>query len=148
MYNHFCPSQYWDGLIYFLSNFRNCRSELIFAPALQHYVVVEIIHCKEKNCFDSNMKQLGKSTLLRRFSKNSFAADVTKSKCLHAMSPNVFFCMHYMDNENYCSLITIRVLTRILKIGVKCCPPEKVGVLPYLSIENFQKAGVRNEKLE
>ena len=24
-----------------------------------------------------------------------------------------------------------RVLTRILKIGVKCCPPEKVGVLPY-----------------
>ena len=41
-----------------------------------------------------------------------------------------------------------RVLTRILKIGVKCCPPEKVGVLPYLSIETFQKVGVRNEKLE
>ena len=44
--------------------------------------------------------------------------------------------------------IVTRVLTRILKIGVKCCPPEKVGVLPYLSIENFQKVGVRNEKLE
>ena len=41
-----------------------------------------------------------------------------------------------------------RVLTRILKIGVKCCPPEKVGVLPYLSIETFLKVGVRNEKLE
>ena len=41
-----------------------------------------------------------------------------------------------------------RVLTRILKIGVKCCPPERVGVLPYLSIETFQKVGVRNEKLE
>ena len=41
-----------------------------------------------------------------------------------------------------------RVLTRILKIGVKCCCPEKVGVLPYFSIETFQKVGVRNEKLE
>ena len=42
----------------------------------------------------------------------------------------------------------IRVLTRILKIGVKRCRPEKVGVLPYFSIETFQKVGVRNEKLE
>ena len=42
----------------------------------------------------------------------------------------------------------LRVLTRILKIGVKCCHPEKVGVLPYFSIETFQKVGVRNEKLE
>ena len=41
-----------------------------------------------------------------------------------------------------------RVLTRILKIRVKCCPPEKVGVLLHLSIETFQKVGVRNEKLE
>ena len=41
-----------------------------------------------------------------------------------------------------------RVLARILKIGVKCCRPEKVGVLPYFSIETFQKVGVRNEKLE
>ena len=41
-----------------------------------------------------------------------------------------------------------RVLSRILKIGVKCCCPEKVGVLPYFSIETFQKVGVRNEKLE
>ena len=36
----------------------------------------------------------------------------------------------------------------ILKIGVKCRRPEKVGVLPYFSIETFQKVGVRNEKLE
>ena len=41
-----------------------------------------------------------------------------------------------------------RVLTRLLKIGVKCCRPEKVGVLQYFSIETFQKVGVRNEKLE
>ena len=41
-----------------------------------------------------------------------------------------------------------RALTRILKIGVKCCRPEKVGVLQYFSIETFQKVGVRNEKLE
>ena len=25
-----------------------------------------------------------------------------------------------------------KTITRILKIGVKCCPPEKAGVLPYL----------------
>ena len=41
-----------------------------------------------------------------------------------------------------------RVLTRILKIGLKCCPPENGGVLPYLSIKTFQKVGVRNEMLE
>ena len=44
--------------------------------------------------------------------------------------------------------VIFRVLTRILKIGVKCCRPEIVGVLPYFSIETFQKVGVRNEKLE
>ena len=45
-------------------------------------------------------------------------------------------------------LSVARVLSRILKIGVKCCRPEKVGVLPYFSIETFQKVGVRNVKLE
>ena len=44
-------------------------------------------------------------------------------------------------------MIIFLVLTRILKIGVKCCCPEKVGVLPYFSIETSQKVGVRNEKL-
>ena len=45
------------------------------------------------------------------------------------------------------STILHRVLTRILKIGVKCCRPEKF-VLPYFFIGTFQKVGVRNEKLE
>ena len=60
-----------------------------------------------------------------------------------------------MDSVEYC--LTQNVLDspeltgfslRILKIAVKCGPPERVGVLPYLSIETFQKVGVRNEKLE
>ena len=41
-----------------------------------------------------------------------------------------------------------RVLTRILKIGVKSVVQKKLGVLQYFSIELFQKVGVRNEKLE
>ena len=41
-----------------------------------------------------------------------------------------------------------RILTRILKIGVKCCLPEKFGVLPYFSIGTFEKVGVRIKKLK
>ena len=53
----------------------------------------------------------------------------------------------WMDFDQTCIAI-FRVLTRILRIGVKCGHPEKVGVLPYFSIETFQKVGIRNEKLE
>ena len=35
-----------------------------------------------------------------------------------------------------------RVLSRILKIGVKWCIPEKFGVLPYFPIGSFEKVGV------
>ena len=47
-------------------------------------------------------------TLLQCFPMNSFAADIMRSKCLHAMSSNTPFCMHYIDNMNYCSLITVK----------------------------------------
>ena len=40
-----------------------------------------------------------------------------------------------INSLNIFFFFTFRVLTRILKIGVKCCHPEKVGVLPYFSIE-------------
>ena len=62
----------------------------------------------------------------------------------------ILYRQAYTPQPLYNTIVGVhsRVLTRILKIGVKCCPPEKVGVLPYLSIETFQKIGVRNEKLE
>ena len=41
-----------------------------------------------------------------------------------------------------------RVLTRILKIGVKMLFARKNGVLPYFSIGTFEKVGVRIKKLE
>ena len=43
------------------------------------------------------MIQKGKSTLLQCFPKNSFAADVARSKCLHATSSNAPFCTQYVD---------------------------------------------------
>ena len=53
------------------------------------------------------MAQKGKSTLLQCFSKNNFAADVARSKCLQTTSSNAPFCTHYADDVNYCSLITV-----------------------------------------
>ena len=53
------------------------------------------------------MIQLGKATLLQRFSKDSFAEDVEMSKRLHATSSNALFCTHYVGNVNYRSLITV-----------------------------------------
>ena len=35
------------------------------------------------------------------FSKDSFAADVDRSKCLHATSSNALFCKHYTGYVNY-----------------------------------------------
>ena len=43
-------------------------------------------------------------------------------------------------------LAHFRVLTWILKTGVKCCLPKKVGVFLYFSIETFQKVGVTYSK--
>ena len=42
--------------------------------------------------------------------------------------------------------MTSKVLTRILKIGVKMLP-EKIGVLPYFSIGSFEKVGRQNQKV-
>ena len=57
------------------------------------------------------------------------------------------------DSElSHCDTLNLdekhRVLTRILKIGVKCCLPENIGVLLYFSIDTFEKVGVRIKKLE
>ena len=48
----------------------------------------------------------------------------------------------------YTSTPYYRVLTRILKIGVKMLFARKIGVLPYFSIGTFEKVGVRIKKLE
>ena len=32
------------------------------------------------------------------FLKNYFASDINSSKCLHAMSSNLLFCTHYIDD--------------------------------------------------
>ena len=55
----------------------------------------------EKN-LDSNMIQKGNVTLLRCFPKYYFAADIDRSKCLHATSSKVPICMHYVGNMIYC----------------------------------------------
>ena len=46
-------------------------------------------------------------TLLQCFPKNSSAADVMRSNCVHATPSNAPFCMHYVDDMNYCSLIAV-----------------------------------------
>ena len=70
----------------------------MFASARQHNALVTIIHV-EKNYFESNMIQKGKSTLLQCFRK-TFAADVARSKYLHVTSSNASFCTHYVDDVN------------------------------------------------
>ena len=44
------------------------------------------------------MTQKGNTTILQRLTKDYFAADIDRSKCLHAMSWNVLFCTHYVGN--------------------------------------------------
>ena len=39
--------------------------------------------------------------MLQRFPKDYFAADFDRSKCLHATSSNVLFCMHCIGNVIY-----------------------------------------------
>ena len=55
----------------------------------------------KKNYFDSNMIQNRNATLLQRFPKDYFAADVDRSKCLYATSSNALFCTHYVGNVIY-----------------------------------------------
>ena len=55
----------------------------------------------KKNYFDSNMIQKGNATLLQRFPKDYFAADIDRSKCLHATSSNALVCTHYVGNVIY-----------------------------------------------
>ena len=39
-----------------------------------------------------------KCDIVATFSKDYFAADVGRSKCLHATSSNALFCTHYVGN--------------------------------------------------
>ena len=57
--------------------------------------------------FDSNMIHKAKSKSLQCFPKRYFAADVDRSKCLHATSSNAPFCTQYVDDVNYCNSITV-----------------------------------------
>ena len=45
------------------------------------------------------MIQKEKSTLLQFFSKNSFAADVPRSKCLHGTSS--FYCIPFISESGF-----------------------------------------------
>ena len=72
-------------------------------------------------------------TLLQCFPKNSFAADVMRSKCLHATSSNAPFCTYYVDDLNYCSLIMV---TFPLGSMEKCLRHVKMRVR-YLLAENY-----------
>ena len=75
----------------------------------------------------------GKWILLQCFPKNSLAADVDRSKCLHATSPNAPFCAHYVDDVKYCSLITVNVMLELFtkkkkkkhRFGVILFVPER-----------------------
>ena len=53
------------------------------------------------------MIQSGNATLLQHFSKDYFAVDVKMSKYLRATLSNTIFCMLYIGNVNYRSLITV-----------------------------------------
>ena len=55
----------------------------------------------KKNNFDSNMIQKENATLFQHFPKDFFAADVDRSKCLHAMTSNMLSCTHYVGNVIY-----------------------------------------------
>ena len=46
------------------------------------------------------MIQKENATLLQRFPQDYFAADVDRSKCLHATSSNALFCTRYVGSCN------------------------------------------------
>ena len=50
------------------------------------------------------MIQKGKFIWFQCFPKNSFAADIVRIECLHVMSSIMPFCLHYVDNMNYCNI--------------------------------------------
>ena len=79
------------------------QSELIFTSARLHHALIDNSQ-QRKN---SNMIHKGNLISLQCFPKNCLAAAVDGRKCLHATSPNGPFCMHYVDNVNYCSLIMV-----------------------------------------
>ena len=90
-----------EGRLRSINSQRQRRGELIFASTQQDHALVTIIHSREK------LIQKGKLTLLQFFPKNYFAADVARSKCLHATSSNGPFPVHYIDDMNNCSLIMV-----------------------------------------
>ena len=71
----------------------------------QHHALVTIIHNREIY-FDSNIIQEGKSTLLQCFPNNCFAKDVARSMFTYDVIKSAI-CTHYVDDVNYCSLITV-----------------------------------------
>ena len=75
------------GRLRSINSRRRSRDELIVAFARQH--------------FESNMIEKGNATLLQRSQKEYFAADVDRSKCLHATSSNALFCTQYVGNMRY-----------------------------------------------
>ena len=64
---------------------RQSRSALIFMSAQQHVSISDNLPVTE-NYFDSNIVQNENASLLRRFSKDYFEADVDRSTCLHMTS--------------------------------------------------------------
>ena len=42
------------------------------------------------------MMQKGNASVLQRFPKDYFSADVDRSKCLHATSSNMLFCTQHI----------------------------------------------------
>ena len=74
---------------------------LIVAFARQLHAVISAKSRSRKKYFEFNMIQKRNATLLQRFPKHYFAADVDRSKCLHATSANALFCTHYVGNVIY-----------------------------------------------
>ena len=55
----------------------------------------------KKRYFDSSMIQKRNAIVLQRLSKEYFAGDIDRSKCLHITSSNALFYTHYVGNAIY-----------------------------------------------